>query len=287
MRMDAGVAGNRRRDSALCPTRGRFAHPRGIFRRRAGPGIAARLAPMKTPRVAILMPAHDEARALPQVLAEIPRLDGLRILVVDNASRDGTGEVARQAGTEVVREESPGYGSACQAGIRHLAADPPDVLVILDADHSDYPEDLPLLLAPIREGRADLVCGSRVELAGAGALPPHVRWGNALAVTLIRWLFGHRYTDMGPFRAMTWEALERMALSDPAYGWNAEMQVRALQCGLRVLEVPVRYRTRTGTSKISGTVRGTLGAGRGIVGTILALRFAPRWYARRRRATPA
>lgn len=236
---------------------------------------------MPDPSIAIILPARDEVGALPRVLAEIPRRRSPRIVVVDNGSSDGTGAVARACGAEVVDEPVPGYGRACQAGLRHLRADPPDIVVILDADRSDYPEDLELLLAPILAGEADLVLGSRVERAEPGALPPQVVWGNALATTLIRLLFGHRYRDMGPFRAASWAALEALELRDPAYGWNAEMQVKALQNGLRVHEVEVRYRSREGRSKISGTLRGTLGAGRGIVGTILALRFAPGWYSRR------
>lgn len=233
------------------------------------------------PRIAIVMPAHNEAAALPQVLGEIPREPRPRVVVVDNRSDDGTGLVARAHGAEVVREERPGYGTACQAGLRHLASDPPEIVVILDADHSDYPQDLPLLLGPILADDADMVLGSRVERAEPGALPAHVRWGNRLATGLIRLLFGHEYRDMGPFRALRWEALQRLEMADPAYGWNAEMQVKALQEGLRVREVAVRYRTRTGTSKISGTLRGSLGAGVGILLTILCLRFAPGWYARR------
>lgn len=233
------------------------------------------------PRVAIVIPAHDEEAALPLVLAEIPAHLGARVVVVDNNSSDRTADLARAAGAEVVFEPVAGYGAACQRGLRHLASDPPDIVAILDGDHSDYPEDIDLLIEPIRTGEADLVLGSRVERAAPGVLPPQVRWGNALATGLIRLLWGHRYRDMGPFRALSWAALARLDLRDPAYGWNAEMQVKALRQRLRVLEVPVRYRARTGVSKISGTLRGTLGAGRGIVGTILALRFAPGWYARR------
>lgn len=232
-------------------------------------------------RVAIILPAHDEAEALPYVLGEIPRQRPVRIVVVDNASTDGTGEIAARLGVEVVHERRPGYGRACQAGLRHLAADPPDVVVVLDSDHSDYPQDLDLLLDPIRSGEADFVLGSRVERAAPGALPAHVRWGNDLAIALIRLLFGHTYRDMGPFRAIRWQSLQALQMVDSAYGWNAEMQVKALQHGLRVLEVPVRYRARKGRSKISGTMRGTFGAGTGILLTILALRFAPRWYSRR------
>ena len=231
--------------------------------------------------IAIVMPAHDEAEALPRVLAEIPRDLAPRIVVVDNASTDGTADVARRHGAEVVRAARPGYGRACLAGIGYLTGSPPDILVILDADYSDYSEDLPLLLAPILAGKADLVCGSRVERAEPDALGPHVRLGNALATGLIRLLFGFRYRDMGPFRAIRWEALRRLEMRDLAYGWNAEMQVKALQRGLTVCEVQVRYRPRVGRSKISGTLRGTIGAGVGILLMIVTLRLAPRWYARR------
>jgi len=237
--------------------------------------------PIKTASIAIVMPAYDEAEALPRVLAEIPRDLAPRVVVVDNASTDGTADVARQCGAEVVHEPRPGYGRACLAGIAHIDTAPPDILVILDADYSDYPADLPRLLAPILAGEADLVCGSRAERAEAGALGPHVRLGNGLATGLIRLLFGFRYRDMGPFRAIRWGALRQLDMSDPAYGWNAEMQVKALQRGLSVREVPVRYRARVGRSKISGTLRGTIGAGTGILLMIVTLRFAPRWYARR------
>ncbi len=233
------------------------------------------------PRIAIVIPARDEAQALPHVLAEIPSARAPRIVVVDNGSVDGTADVARSLGAEVVFEQRPGYGRACQAGLRHLAVQPPDIVVILDADHSDYPQDLETVLQPILAGEAELVCGSRLRQAEVGALGPHVRWGNWLATSLIRVLFGHVYEDMGPFRAIRWEALRELQMCDPAYGWNAEMQVKALQHRHRVCEVPVRYRARKGRSKISGTVRGTFGAGAGILLTVLYLRFAPRWYARR------
>ena len=244
--------------------------------------IATRTAEATAPvTIAIVMPAHDEVEALPLVLAEIPRDLDPRVVVVDNASTDGTGDVARQHGAEVVHESRPGYGSACLAGIGYLEASPPDILVILDADYSDYAADLPLLLGPILAGDADFVCGSRVERAAPGALGPHVRLGNGLATGLIRLLFGFRYRDMGPFRAIRWEALRQLDMRDPAYGWNAEMQVKALQQGLTVSETPVRYRSRVGQSKISGTLRGTFGAGVGILLMIVTLRFLPRWYARR------
>ncbi len=240
----------------------------------------------RTPQLAIVIPAYDEAEALPRVVQEIPRERSPRIVVVDNASRDGTGAVARRLGLEVVEEPERGYGRACQRGLRELSGRPPDIVVILDGDYSDYPADLEELLRPILEDRADLVLGSRVQRAARGALPIQVRWGNALATQLIHLLFGHRYADMGPFRAIRWAALQQLDMRDGAFGWNAEMQVKALQHGLRVQEVTVGYRPRIGPSKISGTLRGVLGAGHGIIATILYLRFAPRRYARRVVAMP-
>ncbi len=160
--------------------------------------------------VAIIIPALNEERALPGVISEIPRRLSPRVVVIDNGSSDGTADAARRAGAEVVSQPRRGYGRACLAGFAHLKSSPPDVVVVLDADHSDYPEDLGALLAPILAGDADMVCGSRVELAEAGALAPQVRDGNALATFLIRVLHGFAYTDMGPFRAIRWEALGRL-----------------------------------------------------------------------------
>ena len=232
--------------------------------------------------VAIVIPALNEEAALPAVLAEIPRGLSPRIVVVDNGSTDGTAAVARGAGAEVVTLEQKGYGRACLAGFAHLDADPPDIVLVLDADHSDYPEDLADILAPLLDGSADMVCGSRVERAEEGALPPQVRYGNALATFLIRRLHGFAYRDMGPFRGLRWEALQRLEMCDPTYGWNAEMQVKALQRGLVVVEVPVRYRRRVGRSKISGTIKGTVLAGGLIIWTIIALKFFPGRQERRR-----
>lgn len=221
------------------------------------------------PCVAIVMPARDEASSVGLVLDEIPRDLVATVIVVDNGSSDATADVARAHGATVVREPEPGYGAACLAGLAQVGDDI-DIVVILDADHSDYPADLPLLLAPIRAGEADLVIGSRVR-GGAepGALPWNQRWGNRLACGLMRLLYGVAFTDMGPFRAMRREALLSLGMRDRTFGWNVEMQARALTAGLRIMEVPVRYRRRVGQSKISGTVRGTIRAGAKIIGTIL------------------
>jgi len=185
----------------------------------------------------------------------------LSYLVVDNGSTDDTAEVARDLGAQVIHEGRRGYGSACLAGLAYLRDHPPDTVVFLDADFSDHPEEISLLLDPILEDRADLVMGDRTRLATPGALMPQQRFGNALATRLIAWQTGHRYRDMGPFRAIRWNAIESLRMSDPTWGWNVEMQMRAVQHGLRVLEIPVKYRPRIGQSKISGTLKGSLRAG--------------------------
>ena len=232
-------------------------------------------------RVGMVLPAFDEEEALPLVLAEIPRELVDELVVVDNGSRDRTAAVARAAGATVVTEPRRGYGSACQAGIAHLldgaGLRPPleaqDVIVFLDADHSDYPADLPVVLAPLREGRADLVIGSRI-LGGADmqALLPQAWLGNRLACFLMRVLFRARYTDLGPFRALTVGALRRLEMRDIDFGWTVEMQLKAGSRGLSAVEVPVRYRPRVGKSKITGDGFGH--AARGLQDPGLDLRLA-------------
>jgi glycosyltransferase involved in cell wall biosynthesis len=234
-------------------------------------------------RIAVVIPARDEEQALPLVLAELPRARAPLVVVIDNGSRDRTAEVARAAGAVVVREERRGYGQACLAGIAWLldgmGLAPPledgDVIVFLDADHSDYPEDLERLLAPLLADEAELVLGSRI-LGGATirALLPQAWFGNRLACALMRILFGARYTDLGPFRALRVGTLRGLAMKDPGFGWTIEMQLKARSRGVRVLEVPVRYRARIGKSKITGTLTGTLGAGAKILGWILWWRVA-------------
>lgn len=194
------------------------------------------------------------------------------LVVCDNASSDATARVAREAGARVVREERRGYGAACLAGIAALR--PVDTVLFADADHSDHPPEALALLEAIDEG-ADLAVGSRVRgHVEPGAFTPPQRLGNALASFLIRRLWGHPTTDLGPFRAIRREVLEALAMTDRTYGWTVEMQVKAIQAGFRVVEVPASYRRRIGRSKISGTVRGTVGAGWKILTTIgrLALR---------------
>jgi glycosyltransferase involved in cell wall biosynthesis len=217
-----------------------------------------------------VIPALNEERSLPRVLDDLPRAGLQEVIVADNGSTDDTAAVAERAGARVVPAPRRGYGSACLAGL--AARGDADVVVFLDADHSDHPEELPDVLAPILAGEADLVIGSRsLGSREAGSMLPQQRFGNWLATRLIRLVYGHRYTDLGPFRAVTVEGLERLDMRDPDYGWTVEMQVRALQEGLRVVEVPVSYRRSSRPSKIAGTVRGTVGAGVKIIGLILVL----------------
>lgn len=219
--------------------------------------------------VDVIIPALDEERALPHVLAEIPRGEVRRVVVADNGSRDRTALVAREGGAEVVSEPRRGYGAACLRALAHLAADPPEVVVFLDGDRSDCPAELPRLLAPIERGEAELVVGSRtLGRAERGSLTAQQRAGNAVACAALRVLYRVRYSDLGPFRAIRWEALEALEMRDLDYGWTVEMQVKAARRGLRHAEVPVTYRRRIGDSKVSGTLRGTLGASRKILWTL-------------------
>jgi hypothetical protein len=224
--------------------------------------------------VGVIIPALNEEHALPQVLAELPAsVDEL--VVVDNGSTDRTAEVARRAGATVVVEPQRGYGAACLRGLAMLG--PHDVVVFVDGDHSDYPEELPRLVQPIAAGEADFVLGSRLQgQREAGAMPPQAVWGNRLACFLMGWLFGVRYSDLGPFRAIRREALERLGMCDRNFGWTVEMQIKAARAGLRICEVPVRYRRRVGQSKISGTVSGTIKAGAKILYTIFRYSFIRR-----------
>ena len=187
--------------------------------------------------------------------------------MVDNRSTDRTSEVARANGATVVYEKRQGYGQACLSGMDAL--DNPDIVVFLDGDYSDFPEEIDLLLAPILKGEADFIVGSRMILEESRkALLPQARYGNQLAVFLIRLFFGHRFTDLGPFRAIRYESLQAIGMRDKNFGWTVEMQIKAVQKGLRIREVPVRYRMRIGVSKITGTVSGTLKAGTKIIYTI-------------------
>ena len=223
------------------------------------------------PRVDVVIPAFNEEASLPLVLAAIPSPPVDRVVVVDNNSTDRTADVAARDGALVVHETRAGYGSACLAGLAHLRHhDPPDIVVFLDADFSDHPEELPQVIQPLLDGEADLVIGSRtLGNRQPGALLPQARVGNVIACRLIQLLYGHRYTDLGPFRAIRWTALEALQMTDLDFGWTAEMQVKALRHDLQVIDVPVSYRKRIGVSKITGTIKGTVLAGYKIIYTVL------------------
>jgi glycosyltransferase involved in cell wall biosynthesis len=208
-------------------------------------------------------------------LAQVPRELYQQIIVADNGSRDRTAEIARQAGATVVTEPERGYGAAC---LRALASLPPDTdtVVFMDADSSDDPSEAASLLEPILKGRADFVLGSRtLGKAEKGALQPHQRLGNALATFLIRVLFGHRYTDLGPFRAIRLDALRKLDMRDRNFGWTIEMQIKAIRQNLRIEEVPVSYGNRIGVSKVSGNVKASVLAGIKILWTVFRYRVQP------------
>jgi len=222
---------------------------------------------VRAPRIVVVIPALDEEEGIADVVREVPPLVE-EVIVVDNGSRDRTAAAARAAGATVVSEPRRGYGNACLAGI--AAAGAADVIVFLDGDRSDYPAQLADVVRPILEGRADLVIGSRVlGRSEAGSHPWHAVLGTRACVALMNRLTGARATDLGPFRAITAEALRRLDMRDRNYGWTVEMQVKAARRGLKVVEVPVDYRQRLGRSKVSGTLRGTVGAGTKIVATIV------------------
>ncbi|MEO1723609.1 MAG: glycosyltransferase family 2 protein [Pseudomonadota bacterium] len=209
--------------------------------------------------VTVIIPALNEEASIARVIDLIPNWVD-RVIVADNGSTDSTARLAEDAGAEIVAAPRRGYGSACLAGID--AAGPTDVMVFLDGDLADDPTGMSALVEPIVDGRAELVIGSRtLGIAETGALTFAQRFGNRLACTLLRIIWGARFTDLGPFRAIECAALRRLAMQDPDYGWTVEMQIKAARHGLVCLEVPVPYRRRVGRSKISGTIRGTLAAG--------------------------
>lgn len=216
--------------------------------------------------IAVVIPALDEEAAIGRVVADVPKWVD-RIVVADNGSRDRTADVARAAGAHVVTEPERGYGAACLAALADVGD--ADVIVFLDGDYSDRPDEMELLVDPILDGRAELVVGSRVTgTRERGSLTPQQRFGNWLATSLIRVLWTTRWTDLGPFRAISAPALSRLAMRDRNYGWTVEMQIKAAMLRLAVAEVPVSYRRRIGTSKVSGTLKGTVLAGWVILSTI-------------------
>jgi glycosyltransferase involved in cell wall biosynthesis len=230
--------------------------------------------------VSVIIPTHNEAQAIERVLADLSLADlppgfVTEVIVIDSNSNDGTPEIAARMGARGIQEPRRGYGRACLTGL--ATADSPDIVVFLDGDYSDRPSELPILLAPIIEGRADITLGSRLhDERSADALPWHQVFGNRLAAGLIRFLYGVKITDLGPFRAARAGVLRTLALEETTYGWAVEMILKGALAGFRVVEVPVSYYPRIGKSKISGTLKGTIGAGWFILSLIV------RYYFRRR-----
>ena len=223
-------------------------------------------------RVSVIIPTCNEAEAIGRVLADLPSHLVTEVIVVDSNSTDGTPDHARSLGARVIEEPRRGYGRACLTGL--AKTENPDVVVFLDGDYSDRPSELPMVLAPITEGRADIAIGSR--FAGdnnRGALPWHQWFGNRLAASLITLLYGVKLSDLGPFRAARAEVLHALALEEATYGWAVEMILKGALAGFRIAEVPVSYYRRIGKSKISGTVKGTLGAAWFILSLILRYYF--------------
>lgn len=232
-------------------------------------------------RISVIIPALNEEASIGKVVSAIPAWVD-EVVVVDNGSLDGTAQAARAQGAWVVVEPERGYGSACLAGI--AAVNDPDVVVFMDGDYSDQPEEMALLVDPIIQDEADLVAGSRVlGRREKGSLAPQARFGNWLACALIRLFWKASYTDLGPFRAIRTATLRRLGVCDRTYGWIVEMQIKATCAGVRVREAPVSYRRRIGKSKITGTIRGVLGAATKILLTIFRAALASRRRTRQNR----
>lgn len=220
--------------------------------------------------VSVIIPVLNEEGAIANVINDIPKSLVQEIVVVDNGCTDRTVEIALEHGAKVITEPRRGYGSACLAGI--AAVDAPDIVVFLDGDYSDDPTEMPLLVQPIREGLAEFVIGTRIP-SEKGALLPQAQFGNRLATYLMGMFFGVQYTDLGPFRAICYQQLQALGMKDKDFGWTIEMQLKAAKMGMSVREVPVSYRKRIGTSKISGTFVGSVRAGVKILATLFRYGF--------------
>ena len=222
------------------------------------------------PTIKVIIPAFNEEKSIAKVIAEIPDFVE-EIVVVNNNSTDQTAQVATKAGANVLTEKSKGYGYACLKGIDYLSQKDktPDILAFLDGDFSDFPQELTKIIQPIIEGSVDFVVGARVkELRASGSLTPQQVFGNWLACFLMKILYQSSFTDLGTFRAIRWETLENLKMSDKTYGWTIEMQLKVLRQKISYQEVPVSYKKRIGVSKVSGTVKGTIFAGVKIIGWI-------------------
>lgn len=221
--------------------------------------------------IIVIIPAFNEENAVGKVVRDIPKEWVQEIIVVNNASTDETAKQAKKEGAVVLTENRKGYGYACLKGMAYVASLPqqPDIIVFLDADYSDHPEELPLLVKPIIDEEVDLVIGSRaMGNKERGSMTPQQLFGNWLATRLLKLLYGYTFTDLGPFRAVKYDALMKIAMQDKTYGWTVEMQIKAAKLKMKCAEVPVTYRKRIGVSKVSGTVKGTIMAGYKIITTL-------------------
>lgn len=226
-------------------------------------------------KIKVIIPAFNEADSIPKVIKDIPSIVN-EIIVVNNNSNDKTLENAKAAGAMVLNESRKGYGYACLKGIDYIASEQgkPDIVVFLDADYSDYPEELIKIVEPILNDNVDLVIGSRVkELREVGSMTPQQVFGNWLATFLMRQFYGATFTDLGPFRAIKYSVLMDLEMEDKTYGWTVEMQLKAIKHKLTYKEVPVKYRNRIGVSKVSGTIKGSIFAGIKILSWIFKYSF--------------
>lgn len=229
---------------------------------------------MNTPKVTVIIPAFNEEKSIGKVVHAISREVVSHVIVVSNASTDNTKQVAAEAGAIVLEENRMGYGWACLMGIEKANELKTDIVVFLDGDFSDYPEEIPEVIAPILNEDVDLVIGSRVlGKREKGSLTPQQIFGNWLATKLIRIFYGAKFTDLGPFRAMKMNSLNQLGMADKTYGWTIEMQIKAVKKKMKFVEVPVNYKKRIGVSKVSGTVKGTIMAGIKIISAVFKYLF--------------
>ena len=222
-------------------------------------------------KIVVIIPAYNEENSIAKVIHDLPAELVTEIIVVDNNSTDNTSNKAKQAGATVLFQQLRGYGNTCLTGIEYLKKMkiPPSIVVFIDGDYSDYPEQLPVVIKPIIEEDYDMVIGSRnLGLKAKGSMTPQQVLGNKLATILMKWLYKTNYTDLGPFRAVKYSSLLALNMADKNYGWTVEMQLKAAKLKMKTCEVAVNYRNRIGVSKVSGTVKGTLGAGYKIITTI-------------------
>jgi glycosyltransferase involved in cell wall biosynthesis len=226
--------------------------------------------------IAVLIPAYNEELSIGRVLEALPKRVQ-EVIVIDNGSTDNTALIAKNKGATVLCENRRGYGYSCLKGVDYLKQNPPEIVVFLDGDYSDFPEELDQLTAPLEAGKVFFCLGARTKaLREPGSLTPQQIFGNALACRLMRWLYRSRFTDLGPFRAIDWNILESLEMQDKTYGWTVEMQLKIVKRKIPYMEIPVHYRKRIGTSKVSGTVKGSLLAGYKILGWIGRFYFS-RW----------